>query len=172
MTQIINMSYKGFVFGVNPKSVQLELSKSIETAQTPFKHTKTSEITKEPSVIKGSGVFTGEDAAQKAYELGVLFQSDGSAYLFSPVLPPLKAFFSRLKTSAASGEGSVEFEFEFTEDCTSKKRNAPFTYTYAAEGENLFDIANRTGVSVEKIAKINDFKDVFSITEGDKVWLK
>ena len=47
-----------------------------------------------------------------------------------------------------------------------------FGYTLAAENENLFDIAARTGVGIEKIIDFNSFEEPFSVREGDRVWLK
>ena len=167
----ITMSYKGFEFPVNVKSINASFSKRISNIPIPKKSAKSQEICFNPAVIKGEGCFVGEGANEKAQLLITAFRGKGSAYLFSPIFSPIKAYFSDLKLSADSEKNCIEFSFTFTEDATGKKRYYDFGYTFALPGENLFDIANRCDVSPEKISKANDFKDMFSVSQGDKVWL-
>lgn len=171
MTDTVIMSYKGFEAEVNPSSIELVMQREAATEKTLFSHAITSQKQERPSVIRGSGIICKGDAQRKAFELSTLFKSSGSAYLFLPVIAPVRVYFTKLKITADKNDGTLKYDFEFTEDCGSKKRYNAFNYTYAKAGENLFDIANRTGVSAEKLARLNDFKNLFSVKEGDRVWL-
>ena len=121
--------------------------------------------------IKGNGKFVGSNAGEKAHELIKVFQSKGSSFLFSHDLPPMRAYFSSLDISYNAVEECVDYSFEFIEDSDAKNPIRNFGYTFALANENLYDIANRTSVGVEKLFKCNNYPDLFSVREGDKVWL-
>lgn len=167
----IKMGFKGFVFNVNPSSIKIDYSKRISTKPVLFSTGKTQEISFEPTKIKGEGKFTGKNARQYAHSLEQVFKRSGSSFLFVPDGTPIKAFFTGLNISYNSEEGSVSYSFEFVEDYQGELDSFDFGFTYALEGENLYDIANRTNVDVNEIFSHNDFKDLFSVEGGDKVWL-
>lgn len=169
--KLIKMSYKGLSFNVNPSSVEISLSKNISVKNIPFVSSNSQEINIKPSKISGKGKFIGEDSMEKAYQLERIFKSKGSSYLFVPNSEPIKVFFSSLSISFDSKDNSVNYSFEFVEDISSKKDEYPFGFTYIKKGENLYDISNRTGISVDKLIEINDCKDLFTFMVGDKIWL-
>ncbi len=168
----INMSYKGFEFPVNISSINADFSKRVSTIPIPKGSARAQEVCFNPTVISGSGCFTGEDMSEKAHMLMSVFQSRGAAYLFSPVFSPLKMHLSELRLSADSENNCIKYSFKFIEEASVKRRRYGFGYTFALRGENLFDVANRCAVSFEDIAERNSFKDMFSVKEGDKIWLK
>lgn len=167
----IKMSYKGLELEVNPSSLEVSMSKSIAERQIPFRFTKANEIAFEPTVIKGKGRISAENAEKEIFRLERVFKSKGSAYLFAPNVTPMKAFFKALSMQTDSRDGSVCYTFEFVEDDSGKKSLYDFGYVLAMEGDNLFTIANRTGVKPEELFECNDYKDLFSVKSGDKVWL-
>lgn len=168
----IKMTYRGFCFNVNPDSVKAEFSRAHSTALIFGKRAKPKEICELPSKISGSGKFVGENAREFMQSFYSVYKKGGAAYLFSPVFPPVKAFFTRLDFSIGAGGECINYTFEFIESQNEKKGAFDFGYTLAEEGENLFDISNRTGISVEKIFNLNGFETPFSVEEGDRVWLK
>lgn len=168
----VKMTYKGFEFDINPSSVKLELSKANSSFVIPFKRNKSREISELPMTLIGKGRLSGADAREKSQELISVFKKSGSAYVFSPVLTPIKAYFTSLEFGVSAGDDSIEYSFKFTEDTGSKKAMYDFGYTLAERGENLFDIANRTDTSVERLFELNRFENPFTVEEGNKVWLK
>lgn len=166
----IRMCYKGMIFNANPYSIKTDFSKKIETKTIPFGFGKSTEVCRMPAKISGSGIFTGTDAGEKAYELMRIFEKGGASYLFMPKLAPVKAYFTGLSMSVKN-ENCIEYSFAFTEECADKKSHYSFGYTYARNGENLYDIANRCSVSSRQLFDANDFMDMFAVREGDKVWL-
>ena len=147
----IKMSYRGLCFEVNPKTVKVEFKRAQSTAVIPRHRARAEEICELPAVISGTGRLYGSDARAKMQSFLSVYKKGGAAYLFSPVFPPVKAYFTSLTFSVSAEEDCIEYAFSF---------------------KDLFDIANRTGVSIEKIIALNSFEDPFSVTEGEKVWLK
>lgn len=169
--EFMKMRYKSFVFEINPKDISVSMSKNISKNSLPYSSQLCNEVGKNATVISGKGYFTGEKALEKVFSLVRVYNQKGSDFLFVPSASPIKAYFSKLDVSYSSGNGRVEYSFEFVEDCQNKNDIRDFGYTYAESKENLFDVANRTGVAVESIVKLNDIGDVFAIREGDKIWL-
>jgi hypothetical protein len=168
----IKMSYMGFTLCVNPESISLALSKSVSRQPFLSRKSRVSGISRQPCVIKGKGILFGENAQLQANELGRLFMSERSAWLFSPVIEARKMFFTSLEIKAGATREGIEYSFEFCEDISDKEYRYPFTYTYALEGENLFDIASRCHIEIGELFNLNAYPDLFSVREGDKVWLK
>ena len=168
----IEMSYKGFTFAANPNQIKIRLSKKLAAQTMPFQKSRVQEICDEPSVISGTGSLEGKNAEQEAYRLMLLFKLKGSAYLFSPVLPPLKMFLKELTVSSNAEKERIDYSFSFVEDASSKKHARENRFTYVQSGENLFDVANRINYPVEYLAQVNGVKDLFSVKERDKIWLK
>ena len=169
--KMIKMSYKGCTLDVNPRTISAEMKKSVAVKPVPFFHGRVQEVCSLPMVISGEGSFIGKDAEAQAFSLMRLFKSKGSAYLFAPCFSPVRAYFTELKLFSNAEKGCVDYTFRFVEDCQNKNDKIDFGFTYALGGENLYDIANRTGVPVETLFQRNDYKDLFCVTEGDKVWL-
>ena len=169
--ELIKMNYKGITLSVNPATIKTEMARSLAKKAALFSTSRVQDMCFEPTKISGSGYLVGANARCDAYEIIRTFKSKGSAYLFVPGFAPIRAFFSSLSIWYDSKISCVNYIFEFVEDCVEKKGGADFAYTYAAPGENLYDISNRTNVSVEDIFDSNDYKDLFSVKGGDKVWL-
>lgn len=165
------MRYKDFVFDVNPSDIKLSLRKNLAKTDVMYSQQKCDEVGENAAVISGKGCFIGSGAIKQAYELVRIYNKKGADFLFTPYSSPMLAVFNKLNISYSSDSKKVEYSFEFTEQSKRKSQSFEFGYTYAEEGENLFDIADRTQIDIERIVELNDFCGVFSVKEGDKVWL-
>ncbi len=168
----IKMSYKGFEFPVNSQSLEIELSKKTAAAPIIKRGARVQEICFNPTVISGAGILSGDGAPEQANRLMRIFREESSAYLFSPAFPPMRMFFKALKLSSRADKNCIEFSFEFEEEYCAKRSRHSFGYTYALQGENLYDIANRCEIPIEELFALNGFKDLFSVNEGDRIWLR
>lgn len=168
----VKMNYRGVTFSVNPESIELEYAKKISPIPIPKKGTRVQEICFQPTVISGRGSFSGAQAEQEAYVLMRLFQEKGADWLLSPLFPPMKMLFRSLKLRANAEKGCIEFSFSFVEEMRKKDRWHDFGYTKALKNETLYDVANRCGSKVDRVFEANDYRDLFSVSEGDKVWLR
>lgn len=169
--QYIKMSYKGVVFNVNPSGIKISMKKSVSRRTVPFGTSRAQEISTMPVVISGTGAFMGSNAFEKAQELMRVFDDKGSAYLFLPDAIVMKAYFNSLDISYDAAKNRVDYVFEFTRDYNGRSNVYNPGFTRAKHGENLYDIANRCNVSTDNLFISNDFRDMFSVREGDRVWL-
>lgn len=169
--QYIRMSYKNFTFWVNPSTLKISHRRVVSSRSIPFGASRSREISMSPVVISGQGVFAGDDARDNARDITRIFDEKGSGYLFLPDSTPVKAIFSRLDVSYRDTDGSIVYDFEFVQENPSKSASFDFGFTYAKAGENLYDVSNRTSVGVDRLFELNSYKDLFSIQEGDKIWI-
>lgn len=165
------MRYKNLEFNVNPCDVKVLLKKKLAKTDVMDSQQVCTEVGENAAVISGKGCFVGADAVRKAYELIRIYNKKGADFLFTPYASPMLAVFNKLEVSYSGDNRRVEYSFEFTEQGKRKGQKFDFGFTYAEKGENLFDIAHRTQTTVEKIVELNDFCGLFSVKEGDKVWL-
>lgn len=169
---MIKMEYAGFGFPVNPSSLKIKYTKNIRSKTVPFSFCRVREINDYPTVVTADGKFVGEKAMQFSYTLMRVYKRKGSSWLLMPDSVPVKAYFKSLNLSYDAKNNCVHYQVEFVEDAGAKKENYDFGYTYARRGENAFDIANRTNTDLETIVGRNDFPDLFSLKEGEKIWLR
>lgn len=167
----IKMKYKGFELNVNPKTFKMIAQKDFAKTTIPNGYEINKELGKKALVVKGEGSFVGIDSMEKAHLLLELFNKKGSDFLFLPSGDVTKMNFTKLEIKYSSASEKVDYAFEFLEDIEGKDTEYTFGYTYAKRQENLFDIANRTGVEIEKLASINTLESIYAVSEGDKVWL-
>lgn len=169
--QYIKLCYKGLVLDANPSSIQINKSKKISKRVVPFGSTKAQEISIQPTVVSGNGVFLGNDALEKATELMRIFDHKGSAHLFVPDAMVFRAYFTDLDIAYDAAKNRVDYSFKFVQDSNDKQSSYNLGFTYARSGENLYDVANRCHVDTDTLFLSNDYRDMFSVKEGDKVWL-
>lgn len=172
MKKLTRMQYKDFVFPQNPAEIKVE-SAGLQTVrsvngETPF----VNGISRKPIVVSGEGSFYGEDAVANALELQNFLSSPDSGWLIVPASPPIKAFLTSFSSVCNAVKNCVFYSFTFTEDCSHRKYGGNPNYTYAQVGENLFDVAYRTGVSIDKIMEVNDYETPFSVSNQNKVMLR
>ena len=92
-------------------------------------------------------------------------------WLFAPGAEPMRAYLTRFDYTCTTARDGVQYSFTFTEDCDPAPRYAPYGSTRVRQGENAFDIAARTGVSVDTIVALNRLASPFDLTPGEKVVL-
>lgn len=166
------MKFKDFEFDVNPEKIKTEHSSNISQNPLFGSDSAVYNISRNASVISGEGSFWGEGAAEFSRELKRIREEPDAGWLFLPDGSCFNAFFSFLSITEEAKKDCVSYSFTFTENCNHRKSSYDFGFTYAESGENMFDVAYRSGVSIEKLMELNNFKTPFDIKEGDRVVLK
>lgn len=172
MNELAKMKYKSFTFPSNPSEIKILGNRNIRTEPLFGASACVSNVSADPTVIKGSGAFFGNEGGKHAHMLHNLLKEEDSGWLFAPCAIPVQAFFEAFTSEYNAAKNCVSYTFSFIEDCTPYKSQFDFGFTYARDGENAFDIAGRTGVSVDKIMESNSFVTPFDINKWDKVALK
>lgn len=168
----MRMKFKNFEFPSNPSKIEI-LSSSAHSSKAELNGSSVVEnISIKPTVICGSGEFYGEGGEEYCARLQNMLKDTTAGWLFVTSAPPVRVFFTEFKFGKCTGKNAVSYSFEFTEDCTDKKVYRQADYITACDSDNAFEIANRFGVSVSDIMRLNDFKTPFDIKKGDRVVLR
>lgn len=169
---LMKMKYKDFEFPLNPSVIKVKHSRNISEKSLFDSDSAVYNISKNASVISGEGSFFGEKAFEYAGELEKINKESSSGWLFLPNGSCFDAYFKELTIKSDAKKNDVFYTFTFIENCNHKKNEREIEFVYAKEGENLFDVAYRCGISLETILELNNFKNPFDISVGDKVVLK
>lgn len=169
---LMKMKYKNFEFPLNPSVIKVKHSRNIAENSIIDSDSAVYNISKNASVISGEGCFFGDKAFQYASELENLSKSSSPGWLFTPNGDCFNAYLKELTIKSDAKRNDVFYTFTFVENCNHKKNERDIEFVFAKEGENLFDIADRCNIPIETILDINDFKNPFDISAGDKVVLK
>ena len=169
----VKMKYKDYELPSNPSSIEICAERKLEITPVFSKKSVTESISICPSVITARGRFYCDDAIEHCEKINQILKENDSGILKCPGLYPTRAFLSNFTYEIEGDTDAVKYCIVFTEDCDnshSEKRN--FSYTFAMEGENAFDIAHRCGVSVDDIMMLNDYVSPFDIKKDERVKIR
>lgn len=109
------MSYKTFTFPQNPAKIEVTVQNMISTAHCPEFGPVHQHLGPRRRIIRGSGVFYGENARSDYCALETLFWQQTSGKLIIPGLGTVVAYFSDLGL-VEEGDGSLlRYTFQFNE---------------------------------------------------------
>lgn len=168
----LKMQYKDFVFPINPNVIEIVSKRNVEISSIYGAKSVTQNISQSPLVVKGSGMFYGDNAQEYCTYLEALLRKSDSGVLHAPGLYPINAYFTGFTYRINAEKGAIEYDFEFTQVFNSREEEINIGYTFALDGETAFDIADRMNMSVDEIMTLNEFKNPFDISEGDRVILQ
>ena len=186
------MRYKEFTWPHNPEIYTVEYRRQMAAHKVPFGRCVLQDLGYTYRVLKGEGVFTGNDAYRQFQELAAVFQESGPGLLVHPVWQAERAYFVELKVTEEPLPDYVRYSFTFWEDwngysggltasddggalsgtgskTTAAKSAAAETYT-VRKGETLWGIAKRDDVTLAALIAANpQIKNPNLIYPGDKV---
>lgn len=168
----IKMKFGNFEFPSNPKTIKAEISSEIVSNPVYGGKSKTEKITDKPVVISGNGMFFSEKGTEYCQRLSGMMKSNKSSWLFCPGIYPIKAFLSDFSYQLDSKSNGIYYSFSFTEDCTKVLAERKFTFTVADDNESAFDIADRCGVCIDDIMRLNDIESPFDIVSGGRIRIR
>lgn len=110
------MRFKEFTWPHNPEVYTVEYRRRIAVHQAPFGGCVMQELGGSYRVLKGEGVFAGEDAYARFRQLAAVFQEEGPGLLVHPVWQTERAYFAALEVTEEPAPDFVRYRFEFWED--------------------------------------------------------
>ncbi len=110
------MRFKEFTWPHNPEVYTVEHRRRIAVHQVPFGPCVMQELGSAGRVLKGEGVFAGEDAYKQFKKLAAVFQQEGPGLLVHPVWQTERAYFTALEAVEEPRPDFVRYRFEFWED--------------------------------------------------------
>ena len=186
------MRYKEFTWPHNPEIYTVEYRRQMAAHKVPFGRCVLQDLGYTYRVLKGEGVFTGNDAYRQFQELAAVFQESGPGLLVHPVWQAERAYFVELKVTEEPLPDYVRYSFTFWEDwngysggltasddggalsgtgsrTAAAESAAAESYT-ARKGDTLWGIAKRYDVTLAALIAANpQIKNPNLIYPGDKV---
>lgn len=169
---MIKMKFGDFEFPCNPRSVKTEVSKNLKQQVLIENEGAVFHISHNAAVIKCEGSFWGEGREKFADSLKILCRRAEHGWLFLPDGSCYDAYLASVSFDEDARRDCISYSAVFIENESGKKSGYDFGFTYAENGENMFDIAHRCGKSIESLMALNDFATPFSVSQGDRVVLK
>ena len=169
------MRFLGFTLHHNPSKIEVsdvsELSENLIIGGLPFVCCNGEKA----AVLRGEGVFYGENAFEQYLELRDLYKNGTAGALSVSGIRPFYAFLAKLGLKCMPVDNMVEYSFTFLEApniVPNENSTAPVFYI-AADGQDLWDISGITGISVDTLVMLNpQFKSPCEVSDGDKIRIR
>ena len=111
------MRYKNYTWPHNPETYTVENRCRVAVHWIPFGRCVFQELGGAYRVLRGEGVFSGENAYDQFRQLEAVFREGGAGQLVHPVWSTQRAYFISLKATEQPLPDYVRYSFEFWEDC-------------------------------------------------------
>ena len=185
------MRYKGYVWPHNPEKYEISFARKVAVHKVPFGEYRMQDLGLSYRVMEGEGAFAGAGAYDEFKKLATVFYEGGAGTLVHPVWQTAQAYFVALTLVQEPLRDYVRYRFTFWEDCAADD-TAVVTYPAAAtavtataaapaaeaayhtvvQGDTLWAIAQRCGVSLSALLAVNpQIRNPNLIVVGEKVRL-
>ena len=154
------MRYKEFTWPHNPEIYTVEYRRQMATHKVPFGRCVLQDLGYTYRVLKGEGVFTGDDAYRQFQELTAVFQESGPGLLVHPVWQAERAYFVELKVTEEPLPDYVRYSFTFWEDWNGYSGGL----TASDDGGALSGTGSRTAAAESAAA------ETYTVRKGDTLW--
>ncbi len=154
------MRFKEFTWPHNPEVYTVERRRRIAVHQVPFGPCVMQELGGSYRVLKGEGVFVGEDAYECFKELAGVFQQEGPGLLVHPVWQAEKAYFAALEAVEEPRPDFVRYRFEFWEDGGG----------YDGGLKAVEPVGGNPGNSAPTAGNAAETGKVHTVRKGDTLW--
>ena len=154
------MRYKEFTWPHNPEIYTVEYRRQMAAHKVPFGRCVLQDLGYTYRVLKGEGVFTGNDAYRQFQELAAVFQESGPGLLVHPVWQAERAYFVELKVTEEPLPDYVRYSFTFWEDWNGYSVGL----TASDDGGALSGTGSRTAAAESAAA------ETYTVRKGDTLW--
>lgn len=182
------MRFKNYVWPHNPRVYSIDYARKMAAGKTPFGRYFLQDLGQTNRIMAGEGEFVGEGAYAQFGQLANAFYDPGPGQLVHPLWQTANAYFVSLRLEQEPRPDYVRYSFEFWEDSGQQvelkqvtpeqeqeqpKPAADAPYHTVVQGDTLWGISRRYGVSLEKLLELNPFiKNPNLIRMGEKVRLE
>ncbi len=154
MTPDGKMSYKNFIFPVNPYVIHISHAKKSVEHKIPLARNIVCDLGENARIITGEGEFFGTNCMNDFDRLESIFHSKGGGMLYIPSQKPVYAVFDKLELIAQDTENVVKYTFRFIESFDRNKNNV--SETCISDGiKCLWDHSYEHGIDIERLVKAN-----------------
>lgn len=148
------MSYKDFVFPVNPKSIRIKHDRKIARGSVPYGSDTADDLGAAARVISGEGEFYGENAVSDFAALKAAGGTGGAGMLYIPSQKPICAVLKSLDMICEDAEGIVRYSFTFIE--SEDRRSTGTNGVIWGDGKScLWDISYKYRADIDILIGLN-----------------
>lgn len=163
-------TFREFQFPVNPQNLEIRENDRVRVVPLARDGHWIDERPLHPSSVKGTGIFTGVQSPRDFERLRREFVKGGSGVLLLGGYRIMDAVFRSLTCTGRQGD-SVGYSFEFVETPV-EKNSAEQVVHLVDEGENMWDIADKYGMQIERLMALNPSVSApEDIRPGEEVFL-
>lgn len=149
-----NMSYKDFIFPVNPYVINITHKKQVAEQKVPYAFSKVYDFGQRCRIISGEGEFCGTQSQSDFLKLKSVFESGGGGMLYIPSQKPVYAVFESLELIGKDIDGVIQYRFRFTE--SFDKIRSDIQKVCIADGKlSLWDYSYMYDLRIEELLSIN-----------------
>lgn len=165
------MKFGTYSWKYNPRKITFECEKSVNEMKIPFGFSTVQNMGRRNMMIKGEGELVGADCAEQFKRLFEVFRNSGVEVLTIPEMSGIYAVFESLEIIGEPKPDVLSYRFVFRE-ITEKKQTEKESFTYAKDGQTLWDISAGKGISIDRLVLLNpDVKFPDSNLFGKRVCL-
>lgn len=166
------LRFMGYTLHHNPHTLEVISSANISQYNIPDFTAVTQNTGNNPTVVKGEGIFYGENAFEQYMELKFISKSCKAGVLSVSGINPFCAYLSHIRLKCTPVDNYVEYAFTFTETTdylVEENSTAPTKYT-VQQGEDLWDISCKLDISIDTLIAFNSrLKNACDVSEGDVI---
>ncbi len=148
------MSYKDYVFPVNPSVIKISHGRKIAKTNIPDGYDTVSDMGSSYRIISGEGEFFGEKCVDDFLALKAVMDKGGGGMLYLPSQKPVYAMFEELELIAEDCEGVIRYKFKFIESF-EKHFSERYLYCYGNGCDCLWDISYKYGIHIDILTEFN-----------------
>lgn len=167
------MRFDGVFLSHDPKTLKISVQNDVNTQRLLTGLSLTLDTLEGVRAISGTGELFGERCTEDFKKLKDAYTKRRAAVLAVPYMGASRAVLSKLEFTGGSKAGfmGVEFRFELVHGASHAAiKRAPVHI--AEEGEDMWDIAYREGVSIEELVRLNPhIRYINELDEGERVKL-
>lgn len=152
------MRYKDYTWPHNPEVYTVEYRRRMAAHPVPFGQCVLQDLGSAYRVLRGEGVFAGEDAYKQFRELAAVFRETGAGMLIHPVWQAERAYFVSLTVTEEPLPDYVRYSFEFWEDWGGYDSGLT-----ERGGQEAAQAGSQTGVG-------SGDTGVYIVKKGDTLW--
>lgn len=148
------MSYKDYVFPVNPSVIKISHRRKVSKASVPNGYDTVSDMGGSCRIITGEGEFFGNCCVDDFLALKAVMDKGGGGMLYIPSQSPIYAMLEELNLIAEDCEGVIRYNFKFVESFEEhhEERNL---YCYGDRNQCLWDISYIYGIHIDILRELN-----------------
>ena len=166
------MRFDGMTLHHNPHTLYVSDSVTVDKEFNAELSAVVKQNGKNPTIVKGEGVFYGENAFEQYLKLKALCEKGSCGILSVSGIYPFYALLYDLKLTCKSIENVVEYVFYFVEVPYGKEISTFPQYCIVEENQDLWDISEKHGIAIEKLIACNpQISSLNSVSAGDKIFL-